>query len=167
MKKETNQRKDSLKEERRIFEAVSVKDRLPKKAGWYFVMLNQDQATGRQDEASNCYFTVKQKWGKRPFARSITHWLEERPLSSITNKQSSPAGFICGSQALGENPIQQKQHTEEFESEIEIGELLIRSADEDGDFYIKIGKHRSTSLGTEEMKDIVRFINYHLSQYEV
>lgn len=62
--------------------------------------------------------------------------------------------------------LSQTAGDEEFDSEIEIGELLVRSADEDGDFFIKIGKNRSTSLGTEEMKDIVRFINYHLAQYE-
>lgn len=79
----------------------------------------------------------------------ITHWmpLPKQTTSSHPTKQES-------SEAL------------EFDSEIEIGELLVRSADEDGDFFIKIGKHRSTSLGTEEMKDIVKFINYHLSQYE-
>ena len=57
---------------------------------------------------------------------------------------------------------------EKFESEIEIeiGELLVRCPDEDGDFFIKIGKNRSTSLGIEEMKDIILFLQYHISEYE-
>lgn len=55
---------------------------------------------------------------------------------------------------------------EEFDSEIKIGELLMRSADEDGDFFIKVGKQRSTSLGPAEMKDIAKFLNYWLAQYE-
>lgn len=54
----------------------------------------------------------------------------------------------------------------ELESEITIGQLFIRCPDEDGDFTIKVRGQRSICLNTEEMKDIVEFLNGHIQACE-
>lgn len=56
-----------------------------------------------------------------------------------------------------------------LESEIEIGELLVRCPDEDGDFLVRVKAIRRrnwTTMNIEEMKDIVKFLKSHIKECE-
>lgn len=52
------------------------------------------------------------------------------------------------------------------ESQIEIGDLTINCPDDDGDFSIKLRQRNSMFISTEDAKDIVEFLQWHIKQSE-
>ena len=53
---------------------------------------------------------------------------------------------------------------EKLYTEIEIGNLLVRCPDENGDFFIKIRGSRSMSINAVDIEDVIKFLKAHIKE---